>query len=388
MEGAIAALLTAALVPNAAEAQGGPGGPPPVDIAKPLAATVVDWDEYTGRFQAVNRVEIRARVSGYLQEVRFRDGQIVNEGDILFVIDPRPFAAALEQREADLAAARAEQTRTAAELRRAETLVAGRTVSETTLDERRAANLRADAQVAAAEAQVRAAQLDLEFSEIRAPLTGRISDRKVDVGNLIDGGDAGAGQLATIVQRDPIYFEFDASEADFLKYARLSRDGERPSSREHKNVVYVRLRDEDSYTRRGEMNFVDIELDPNAGTIRGRAEFDNADDLLTPGLFGRLRLIASTPYEGLLIPDAAILSDQARKIVMTVGEGGVVSPRPVTLGPIYRGLRVIREGLSVEDQVIVAGLLRARPGAPVTPNEVPLEFLAPAPETEFEAAED
>lgn len=355
-------------------------GPPPVDVAQPLRAEVVDWDEYTGRFEAVDRVELRARVSGYLEAVRFRDGQIVTKGDLLFKIDPRPFQAALARAEADLQAAKADQTRADQELARARQLVRNRTVSESALDEREAAKLRADAAVAGAEAQVRAAELDLEFSEVRAPITGRISDRRIDVGNLVSGGEAGqASLLATIVSTDPIYFVFNASEADFLKYARLAEEGRRDTSRDVRNVVFVRLRDETGFTRRGFMDFVDIELDPNAGTIRGRAEFQNATGFLTPGLFGRLRLIGSKPYEARLLPDAAILSDQARKIVMTVGDGGVVTPKVVTLGPIYRGLRVIRSGLTGDEQVVVAGLLRARPGGSVTPNTVALSFPEPAP---------
>ncbi len=375
-----------ALCVMAAVAASGPSaraqqGPPAVDVATPLAAEVVDFDDFTGRFEAVNRVEVRSRVSGYLQHVRFRDGQRVGQGAILFEIDPRPFAAEVDRALADLAQARANQTRAEAELRRANQLVLNRTVSETTLDEREAEKLSADAAVAAAEARVRSAQLDLEFAEIRAPLAGRISDRQADVGNLVTGGPAGATLLATIVQTNPIFFVFDASEADYLKYTRLFGGGEDAtdkSAAEAKKRALLRLRDEAEFTHEGQVDFFDIELDPNAGTIRIRAEFENDEGLFTPGLFGRVRLAASRPYDALLVPDRAVLSDQARKIVYVVDAEGVVAPRPVTLGPIFRGLRVVREGLSAEDQVIVAGLLRARPDQKVSASVVTLEFQGPA----------
>ena len=355
----------------AAVPAGAQQGPAPVDVAPPLVEMIVDWDEYTGRFEAVQRVELRARVSGYLQRVDFDDGEIVQKQDVLFQIDPRPFEAAYSRASAELAAAKAEQTRATTELERGRELVRSRTVSETTLDERIAAKLQADAQVDVAEAALRAAGLELEYTEVKAPITGRISDRRVDVGNLVNTGDT---VLATIVSTDPIHLTFTASEADFLKYARLSIDGTRPSSRNEANEVQAKLIDEDTWSHTGKMDYLANEIDPNAGTITGRAIFSNPDGILTPGLFARLRLIGSGRYEALLIPEAAILSDQDSKIVMTVDEEGTVSPKVVALGPIYRGLRVIRSGLSAEDRVIVAGVQRARPGGKVVPEETEIAF--------------
>lgn len=361
----VAILLTGARQANAQQ------GPLPVDVAPPLAAKVIDWDEYTGRFEAVERVELRARVSGYLQQILFRDGQEVQKGDVLYVIDPRPFEAEYARSAAELAAARAEQTRAQTELERGEQLVRNRTVAESTLDDRIAAKLQADAQVAVAEAALRAVALNLEFTEVKAPFTGRISDSRVDIGNLVTTGET---LLATIVTTDPIHLVFTASEADFLKYSRLSLNGDRPSSRNSANRVQAKLIDEDDWSHEGEMDFVANEIDPNAGTITGRAILANPDDLLTPGLFARLRIIGSGEYDALLLPDSTILSDQARKIVMVVDDEGTVSARVVKPGPLYRGMRVIREGLRAEDRVVVNGIQRARPGGKVVPQEVALEF--------------
>ncbi|MEM7505800.1 MAG: efflux RND transporter periplasmic adaptor subunit [Pseudomonadota bacterium] len=346
-------------------------GPMPVDVAPPLSAMVVDWDEYTGRFEAVERVELRARVSGYLQQILFRDGQLVQKGDVLYVIDPRPFEAEFARSNAELEAAKAEQTRAQTELERGEQLVRNRTVAESTLDERIAAKLQADAQVAVAEATLRAVALNLEFTEVKAPFTGRISDSRVDIGNLVTTGET---LLATIVTTDPIHLVFTASEADFLKYSRMSLNGDRPSSRNEANLVQAKLIDEDDWLHEGRMDFVANEIDPNAGTITGRAILENPDDLLTPGLFARLRIIGSGEYEALLLPDSVILSDQARKIVMVVDEEGTVSARVVKPGALFRGMRVIREGLTAEDRVVVNGVQRARPGGKVDPQEVTLDF--------------
>lgn len=366
---AITLILTAAMPAQAQQ------GPPPVDVATPLLSKIVDWDEYTGRFEAVERVELRARVSGYLQEVSFRDGQLVKKGDVLFVIDQRPFKAAYARVDAELKAALADQTLTVAELRRSERLRKNRNISESVVDERRAAKLRADAQVAIAKAALREVALDLEFTKVTAPFTGRISATQVDVGNLVTTGET---LLATIVSTDPIRLVFTASEADFLKYSRLFLAGDRPSSRTTANPVEARLLDETGWPHKGRMDFVNNEIDASAGTITARAIFPNPDDLLTPGLFARLRLLGSGEYEALLIPDAAILADQARKIVMTVGKDGIVIPKVIRLGPLFRGLRVIRAGLSPEDRVIVSGLQRARPGGKVTPQETRVSFPEPA----------
>ncbi len=340
--------------------------PPPVTAAPPLVSQVVEWDEFTGRFEAMQRVELRARVSGYLHAVHFRDGEIVEVGDLLFTIDPRPFEAALAAARAELLQARSQLDLATQDLERAERLSQSQNISEQTVDERRAEKLSAEAEVAAARANIRIAELDLEFTQIRAPVTGRISERRVDVGNLISGGSNLSDALAVIVSLDPIYFIFDTSEADHLRYVRLSRQGKRVSSRERANPVYVRLMDEQEWLRRGQMNYVGNELDPNSGTIRGRAIFENDDLLLTPGIFGRLRLIGSGAYEAMLLPDRAVLSDQSRKIVLTVDDEGTVTPAVVELGPIHRGLRIIRSGIEPDDRVIIEGVQRARPGSKVT----------------------
>ncbi|MEM8841651.1 MAG: efflux RND transporter periplasmic adaptor subunit [Pseudomonadota bacterium] len=346
-------------------------GPLPVEVAKPLVARIVDWDEFTGRFEAVQRVDIRARVSGYLEEVLFRDGQMVEKGDVLFKIDPKPFKADFARVSAEVSAAKAGAVRAQIEFERAESLVKSRTVPESTLDERVAANLRAAAQVDIAEAALQSAQLNLDYTEIKAPFAGRISDSRLDAGNLILSGET---VLATIVTTDPIHLVFTASEADFLKYTRLSLAGDRPSSRNSPNEVDAKLIDESDWSYTGAMDFVANEFDPNAGTITGRAIFDNPDGILTPGLFARLRLIGSGEYDAFLIPDQAILSDQARKIVLVVDAEDTVSARVVEPGPLFRGLRVIRTGLTADDTIVINGIQRAHPGGKVVPERAEIVF--------------
>ncbi len=349
-----------------AQAPQGPAAPS-VTVAQPLAKKVTDWDEYTGRFTAVQSVELRARVSGYLDSIKFTDGQLVEKGQLLFVIDPRPFQATLDKARADLKVEESRRDLAQLDLARATKLLAARAVSQEEYDTRAQSQAQSQASVASAQAAVRNAELDLEFTQIRAPFAGRIGDRKIDIGNLVSGGGA-ATLLATIVTQDPIYFEFDGSEADYLKYVRLASAGTRPSSRDAPNEVFVKLMDETKWSHAGRMNFVDNQLDPNSGTVRGRAVLSNGDFVFQPGMFGRLRLIGSGQYDALLVPDEAIVSDQATKLVMVVGEDGTVTPHPVALGPRIDGLRVIRSGLAANDKVIISGLTRARPGAKVAPQ--------------------
>lgn len=350
----------------------GQGGPAPVDVATPLAQRIVDYDTYTGRFQAVTEVEIRARVSGYLDRVAFQDGDMVAEGDLLFVIDQSTFRAALARAEAALAAARATRDLAVIEQTRARTL-ANRNVGTAQEVDRTAASLaEAEAQVAVAEADVQTARLDLAFTEVRAPIAGRISDSKVDEGNLVVGGANQATLLTTLVSVDPIHFAFTASEADFLRYARLTGGGENMADEARDTPVFVRLMDEADFTREGRMNFVDTRLDPNSGTIVGRAVLPNPDGFLVPGVFGRLRLPGSNEYDALLLPEAAIQSDQAAKIVLTVDPEGNVGAKPVEIGALYRGFRVVRSGLAPTDRVIVNGVQRARPGGKVIVQDVTL----------------
>src|SRR5579859_1845697 len=367
-----ACLMMAALLLSACDGKDkAPQAPaaPSVTVAQPLAKKVTDWDEYTGRFTAVQSVELRARVSGYLDQIKFTDGQLVEKGQLLFVIDPRPFQATLDKARADLKVEESRRDLDQLDLARATKLLAAHAVSQEEYDTRAQTSAQTAAAVASATAAARNAELDLEFTQIKAPFAGRIGDRKIDIGNLVSGGSSGATLLATIVTQDPIYFEFDGSEADYLKYVRLATAGTRPSSRDAPNQVYVKLMDEAKWTHSGRMNFVDNQLDPNSGTVRGRAVLTNAGAVFQPGMFGRLRLIGSGQYDGLLLPDEAVVSDQATKLVMVVGDDGTVTPHPVTLGPKVDGLRVIRTGTTAADKVIISGLTRARPGAKVTPQE-------------------
>ncbi|MEM9279197.1 MAG: efflux RND transporter periplasmic adaptor subunit, partial [Pseudomonadota bacterium] len=292
-------------------------------------------------------------------------------GYLLFLFYPRRLQTTLDCATAQLAAAMAYKNRTTVELERGEELVANGTLSVQTLDERRAAKLRADAQIAIAEAAIRAAELNVGFTEVRAPFAGRISDRKVDIGGLLVENNT---SLANLVSTDPIHLVFTGSEADFLKYSRLNLIGSRESSRNASNPVQARLIDEKGWPHQGVMNFVDNELDENSGTIRARAVFENDDDLLTPGLFARLRVIGSGEYEALLLPDEAILSDQARKIVLVVDDEDTVSAKVVELGQLHEGMRVIRSGIEATDRVVVNGVLRARPGGKVVPQEMTLSL--------------
>jgi len=354
--------------------------PPPVTAARPLQKNITEWDEYTGRFTAVETVEVRARVSGFIDSIHFKEGQLVKQGDPLFTIDQRPYTIAVEQAKADVERAKAKLEIATLDVQRATPLLRSQSVTEREFDTRRATERDAAGQVGSAEAALKQAQLNLEWTEVRAPTTGRISDRRVDAGNLIAGGQSGATLLTLIVSIDPIHFVFDGSEADFLHYLRLAAAGARPSSRDVQNPVSVRLADEADYTHQGRMDFVDNTVNSKTGTIRGRAVFDNKDGLLTPGFFGRLRLFGGE-HEALLVPDNAIASDQSRKIVFTVADDATVGTKLVELGPIVDGLRVIRSGLAPGDRIVIEGLQRARPGQKVKPEEgkiVPIMPVADA----------
>lgn len=367
-----------------------PGSLPIVTVSRPLARAIVDWDDFIGRFAAVEQVEIRPRVSGYLNRVTFRDGDIVRRGQLLYQIDPRPFRATLAQAQAEEARARTALALARTELARAGSLLAAEAISREEYEARRAAVASAQANVGAARANVRARALDVEFAEVRAPITGRISDSRVDRGNLVTGGGQGeATLLTTIVSVDPIHFEFEGSEALYLKYQRQDRQGSRVSSRFTANPVEIRLQDEASYSIRGRMSFVDNALDPRSGTIRGRAVVANPNGFLTPGMFGRLRLLGSGAYSALLVPDSAIVTDHARRLVMVLGPSGIVAPRVVEVGPMVDGLRIVRGGLNAEDRVIIAGLQRVRAGEkaaarrgrilPTAPGQSPSPDAAYAP---------
>jgi RND family efflux transporter MFP subunit len=342
---------------------------PPVTVAQPVKRTVTDWDEFTGRFDAVQQVQVRPRVGGFITAVEFRDGAFVSTGDLLYLIDARPFEAVATQAEGQLSDARAKVELGKRELDRALTLQQSQNVADNIVDQRRQALQAARAAETQAEGVLKAAQLNVEFTHVTAPISGRVSRHLVDVGNLVQGSEGSSTLLTSIVSLDPIYIYFDIDEATYLKYNRLWFEGKRPSSRDTPNPVEVTLTGETKPSRNGTINFLDNQLDVSTGTLRGRAVIPNQDLSILPGQFGRVRLIASAPYEALLVPDAAIATDQARKIVFVVKDDNTVEAKPVTLGPLDEGLRVVREGLKPEDRVIVDGLQRARVGAKVTPRE-------------------
>lgn len=346
--------------------------PPAVTVAKPVQRTVTDYDEYVGRFTAVDSVEVRARVSGYLDGVHFKDGQLVKQGDLLFTIDKRPFQYALDQARAALAQARSNVIFTKADLERGQQLLRDKTITDQTFEQRAQAARNAEAAAAGAEAAVRQAELDLQFTDLRAPINGRIGDRRVSPGNLVTGGTAGnTTLLATIVSTDPIYFEFTFDEASFLRYERMAKEGydHDIASRGAGVDVMLKLIDEQDFVHKGRMDFVDNVIDRTTGTIRGRAVFRNANGLFTPGMFGRVRVPASPPHEALLVPDVAIGSEQARKYVLTLTKDNVVAPKYVVLGQLVGDLRVIKSGIGPDDTIIVNGMARVRPGMKVAPHE-------------------
>ena len=344
--------------------------PPTVTVAKPVQRAIVDQDEYVGRFVAVDSVEVRARVSGYLDTVHFQDGQLVKQGDVLFTIDKRPFQNTLAQASANLELARSNVTFTQADLERARQLVRDKTITEQVFDQRAQAFRNAQASVAAIQAAVRQAELDLDFTELKAPVAGRIGDRRVSPGNLVTGGAGGTTTLlAMIVSIDPIRFEFTFDEAAYLRYERASSEGKDVTGRDGSVIVALRLIDEADFEHRGYMDFVDNVIDRSSGTIRGRAQFSNPKGMFTPGMFARIRVPGSPVYQALLIPDAAILSEQARKYVLVVDAENTAQQKYVTPGQVVGNLRVIKEGLAANDLVIVNGLMQARPGVKVTPQE-------------------
>jgi multidrug efflux system membrane fusion protein len=342
---------------------------PPVTVAQPVKRTVTDWDEFTGRFDAVEEVQVRARVGGFVTNVEFKDGDMVHAGDLLYIIDPRPFEAVAEQADGQLSDARAKVELAKRDLDRGLALVQTSAVSEQLVDQRRQALQAAHAAVMQAEGALTAARLNIEFTHVIAPIGGRVSRHLVSIGNLVQGSDGGSTLLTSVVSLDPIYIYFDMDEATYLKYNRLWFEGKRPSSRDNPNPVQVALTGETKPSHDGKVDFLDNRLDVSTGTLRGRAVIPNKDLSILPGQFGRVRLIASAPYEALLVPDNAIATDQGRKIVFVVKDDNTVEAKPVTLGPLDEGLRVIREGLKPEDRVIVDGLQRARVGAKVTPHD-------------------
>ena len=338
--------------------------PAEVAVAVPLQRTIIEYDEFTGRFEPSRSVEIRPRVSGQLQGIHFRDGDYVRAGQLLFTIDPRPFAAALAEAQARAAAARTAAALARSELARALRLLPDEAVSREEVDNLRATARSAEANIAAAEAVARQRALDVEFTRVRAPIGGKISFRRIDPGSLVSGGNSGAATLLTTINAvDPIYFTFDVSEGSLLKSQR-----DRAAGATGPQQVEIRLQDEADYRWRGQVDFTDNGIDPNSGTIRARAVVANPQGFLTPGMFGSMRLGSSRPVNALLVPDSAVLTDQAGKAVMTIGKNGQPMPVPVTVGPVIDGLRVIKSGLAPDAKVVIRGHQRMMPGVPIQPK--------------------
>jgi RND family efflux transporter MFP subunit len=351
------------------------GGPPPapppeVSVAPVIEKRVKDWDEFTGRLQAVETVEIRPRVTGYIDKVAFTEGSLVKRGALLFVIDPRPYQA-----DYDHAAADVKRFKTALDLGRIELVRVQRlrdsgAVSEEELDERKSTVAQAEANVAGAEAALEAALLNLNFTRVTSPIDGRVSRAEVTRGNLVTGGSNGGTLLSSVVSMDPIYLYFDADEQSYLRYTQLARDGERPSSRDAGNPVQVGLANEEGFPHPGTVDFIDNQLNPQTGTIRARAVLQNKDGQFTPGLFARVQLLASGEYSAILIEDRAVNTDQSQKYVLLLGADNKIEYRKVTLGRVIDGLRVVRDGLKRGDVIVVNGAQRVHPGITVTPQRV------------------
>lgn len=374
----LAVLAVAGLVywymsaPQEAQQAGAPGGAPPappVTVSAPLVETLREWSDFTGQFMAQESVEIRARVSGYLESVNFKDGQLVKKGDLLFVIEPRPFEIALDSAKADLVQAEAQLDLAKVQLERTAELHKKSYASGQTFDERAAEVKNATAARDKARAEVDQAQLNLDYTRVLAPVSGRVGRHEVSVGNLVVGGPGETTLLTTIVSLDPIWLMFNISEGDGMTYKRLIQKGEVQSARTNSVAVEGQLMDETDWPLKGAIDFVDNQYDRSSGTIRVRASFPNKDLFITPGQFGRVRVPMSQEKPTMLVPDAAVVTDQSTKLLFTVAEDGTVVPKPVELGSVTDdGLRVVRSGITRDDKVVINGLLRARPGQKVTPQ--------------------
>lgn len=364
-------------------AEGAPQMPPAaVSAAEVVEREITEWDEFTGRIEAVEAVDIQPRVAGYIEKVNFREGAEVKKGDVLFVIDQRPYQAQLARASAELARARAQAQLAAAQAARARKLLQTNTMSQDEADERKAANAQAAADIQAAEAAVVTAQLNLDYTEIRSPIDGRAGRAMVTPGDLVSGGEMvpQATVLTTVVSMDPVYVYFEGDEQTYLRYGAMARSGERPSSRETANPVFVGLANEEGFPHQGKMDFVDNQLDPATGTIRARAVLDNKDRFFTPGLFARVRLIGSGKFKALLIDDKAVLTDQDRRYVYVLGPGNTAVRKDVKLGRLAEGMRIVLGGLSVGDKVIVHGVQKVFfPGMPVAPQMIKMGDPPPAP---------
>lgn len=346
----------------------------PVNTASPIFTIIMEWDEYAGRFEASNHVEVRARVSGFLEKVNFTDGQQVKKGQVLFIIDQRPFKIALDQAKANYGQAAASLKTAQDNYNRVESLRETGALSSEEFDRRKQALVHAEASVQLAQAQVDQAKLNLEFTEVKAPISGLVSRDKVNPGNLIDGGTANSTLLTTIVGINPIHFYFTGSEADYLKYVRLEKDGSRVSARSEGFPVEIKLSDEDDFIHKAELDFVDNQIDNQTGTIEIRAVLQNDDNFLEPGMFGKARLLGSAEHSAIMIPDEIIGTNQSFRYVYILGDDNEVVSRNVTLGPLHsNGLRIIRKGLDQNDKLILNNIQKIRPGMLVNPEETSIE---------------
>ena len=342
----------------------------PVEVATPVFDKITEWDEYTGRFEASDRVDVRARVSGFLDRVNFTDGQHVKKGEVLFSLDDRPFKIALSQATAEYSQAQASLKTAQDNYNRVESLRESGALSIEEYDRRKQALAFAQASVALSQSHVDKAKLDLQFTRVTAPISGLVSRHMVNEGNLIDGGTSNATLLTTIVATSPIYFYFTGSESDYLRYVRLARNGERGSMRSEALPVSIKLQDETEFLHDAKMDFVDNEIDNSTGTIESRAILDNKDQLLEPGMFGKARLMGSAEHEALMISDDVIGTNQSLRFVYVLGENNTVEVKNVTLGPLHsNGLRIVREGLTKEDKLIVNNIQKIRPGMVISPVE-------------------
>jgi len=365
-------MIPSALLLGGCGKSGGPQAPPPpqVSVAQVLVKQVKDWDEFTGRLQAVETVEIRPRVSGYIDKVAFTEGSLVKRGTLLFVIDPRPYQADYDRAAADLKRAKTALDLGRIELTRVQRLKDSGAVSQEELDQRKSAVAQTEADVAGAGAALESASLNLNFTKVTSPVDGRVSRAEVTRGNLVTGGSNGGTLLSSVVSMDPIYLYFDADEQSYLRYAQMARSGELPNSGDTGSPVQVGLANEEGFPHAGKVDFVDNQLNPQTGTIRARAVLQNKDGHFTPGMFARVQLLGSGAYSAVLIDDRAVNTDQSQKYVLVLGANDQIEYRKVKLGRVIDGLRVVREGLKAGDVIVVNGAQRVHPGVTVAPQRV------------------
>ncbi|MGV3774725.1 MAG: efflux RND transporter periplasmic adaptor subunit [Verrucomicrobiales bacterium] len=371
-----AAILTGGCEKSASKPAAQPAVPS-VSVAQPIPKRVNEWDEFTGRLASPQSVDVRARVSGYIEKVHFKEGSEVQQGDLLFSLDKRPYQAAVDRLLAELSAARSRLELARAEAKRAEGLAASQAISTEIYETRAKAAVQAEEAVRSAEANLKLVELDLEFTEVRAPISGRLSNARITAGNLVTGGSVpNATLLTTIVMLDPIYCYFEADETSVLKYRQLHREGKRVAAMFQSVPAEMELLNEKGYPHKGEVDFVDNQLNPATGTIRARAVFANPDRLMAPGFFARVRIPGVGEYDSLLVRDSAIGSDQGRSYVLVVDDQNKANYRTIKIGPIVEGLRVVREGLQASDRIIVTGLMAARSGSTVKPQLVDMRMTS------------